>query len=77
LIPSSVPGVFSGECYFHSYYQDPARKAFGVAVFDEGATRDSVYFGGQFAEFYDANPWSTLTIEKARAQGLIRFEDRF
>jgi hypothetical protein len=72
--PVTEPAVYTGECYFKSYYQDPARRAYGVAVLARGP-KEGLYYGGQFAEFFDSNPWDNIT--QSEAARFVRFENRF
>jgi hypothetical protein len=79
LLEQSAPGLFTGSCYFKSYYQNPEREAFGVTVFDrkQNEAGEHVFFGGQFGEFFEKNPWADLTLAEALKQGLVRYDDRF
>lgn len=64
---------FTGSCYIKSIYHDPARLAYGLAIFSqrEGHT----YYAGRVGEFYESNPWADLALDDALK--MVRYEDRF
>lgn len=65
---------YSGECYHLSNSDDPEQKQHAAFVFEK---RNQSYFAdGEFAFFYEENPYLNLTTEEFRKK-LLSSEDRF